>query len=67
MDTYITVQGDTWDLISYKVYGTSKHIGVLMQNNFNLLDTFMFSAGVEVNVPELNNEDSEDLPDWRKT
>ncbi|MGB8452726.1 MAG: tail protein X [Anaerocolumna sp.] len=66
MNTYITVQGDTWDLISYKAYGTSKHIGLLMQNNYNLLDTFIFSAGIEVIVPELTEEETGDLPDWRK-
>ena len=31
---YTTVQGDTWDLISYKVYGSEKYIGNLMQANF---------------------------------
>lgn len=65
MDIYITVQGDTWDKISYNVYGSSKYIGLLMQNNFDLLDTFIFSAGTEVNIPELTETDSEDIPDWR--
>jgi len=66
MDIYITKQGDTWDLISHNVYGTSKYIGLLMQNNFNLLDTFIFGAGTEVNIPELSEEKSEDIPEWRK-
>ncbi len=66
MDIYITKQGDTWDLISHNVYGTSKYIGLLMQNNFNLLDTFVFGAGTEVNIPELSEEESEDIPEWRK-
>ncbi|WFR55352.1 tail protein X [Anaerocolumna sp. AGMB13025] len=66
MSIYTTVQGDTWDLISYKVYGTSKHIGLLMQSNYNLLDTFIFSAGIEIMVPELTEEETDELPDWRK-
>ena len=66
MDTYITVQGDTWDMISYKVYGSSKYIGLLMESNYNLLDIFIFSAGVEVNVPELPEEEAADIPNWRK-
>lgn len=64
-DYYITVQGDTWDLISYKVYGDSKYIGILMQNNFDLLDIFIFSAGTEVYIPQLTQEESEDIPEWR--
>lgn len=66
MNTYITVQGDTWDLISYKVYGTSRHIGLLMENNYDLLDTFIFSAGIEIMVPELTEDQTDDLPEWRK-
>ncbi len=66
MNTYITVQGDTWDLISYKVYGTSRHIGLLMENNYDLLDTFIFGAGIEIMVPELTEDQTDDLPEWRK-
>ena len=66
MNTYITVQGDTWDMISFKVYGTSKYIGLLMENNYDLLDIFLFSAGIDVNVPELPEEEENDIPDWRK-
>jgi len=66
MNTYITVQGDTWDLISYKVFGTSKHIGLLMENNYDLLDTFIFGAGIEIMVPELTEDQTDDLPEWRK-
>lgn len=66
MDIYVTVQGDTWDLISYKVYGSSKHVGFLMENNYPLLDIFIFSAGTEVSIPELPEEESEDVPEWRK-
>lgn len=65
-EIYITVQGDTWDIISYKVYGDSKYIGYLMQNNFDLLDTFMFSSGIEVYIPALTEEESDSIPDWRK-
>jgi phage tail protein X len=65
MNTYITIQGDTWDKISFNVYGNSKYIGILMQNNFNLLDIFIFSAGTEVNIPELTEEEAEDIPEWR--
>lgn len=63
---YITEQGDTWDLISYKVYGDSKYMNHLMQNNFDLLNTFIFSAGTEVYVPQLTEKESEDIPEWRK-
>lgn len=66
MDIYTTIQGDTWDMISYKVYGSSKYIGLLMKNNYDLLDIFIFSAGIEINVPELQDSELDDIPEWRK-
>lgn len=65
MGIYITSQGDTWDIISYKVYGSEKYIGLLMQNNFKLLDIFQFSSGVEVYIPEIAEDNVQNLPDWR--
>ena len=51
-ETYKTIQGDTWDMISKKVYGAEKHMDFLMENNFPLLDIFIFPAGVCVNTPK---------------
>ena len=31
--TYSTVQGDMWDLISYRVYGTEKYVKNLLEAN----------------------------------
>ena len=44
--TYQTIQGDTWDMIAKKVYGAEKHMDYLMENNFPLLDYFIFPAGI---------------------
>ena len=64
--TYVTKQGDTWDLIAKKVYGAEKYLDHLMAHNFDLLDHFVFSAGIEVYVPDLPKEYLSDLPAWRK-
>lgn len=64
--TYTTIQGDTWDIISYNVYGDENYINILMENNYDLLDTFIFPAGVVVNIPEINDSPKvDDLPAWR--
>lgn len=65
-ETYITIQGDTWDMIAKYVYGAEKHLDFLMANNFPLLDYFVFPAGIEVNVPDLPKESLDDLPVWRR-
>lgn len=62
---YTTVQGDMWDSIAYQFYGDVKYIGLLMQNNTDLLDVYVFSAGTRIYIPELPAEENDDLPEWR--
>ena len=64
-DTYTTIQGDMWDSISYKVYGSEKYVGLLMKSNPTLLDIFIFGAGTVLSVPELEDEKESDMPSWR--
>jgi len=66
--TYTTKQGDAWDAIAFAVYGDERHTGWLMQNNFPHLDTFVFSAGVVLLVPDLPaSEAAAGMPIWRTT
>lgn len=66
MEFYRTKQGDTWDKIAYQVYGDEMKADVLMDNNPDLLDIFVFNAGTIVYIPTLEEEeDTEDAPDWR--
>ena len=58
---YTTVQGDMWDSIAYQFYGDTKYIGLLFENNQDLLDIFVFSAGTKVYIPELPDEEDEDI------
>lgn len=62
---YVTRQGECWDEVARAVYGSEKHTGFLMQNNMPLLDVAVFSAGTQLNTPELPKEET-DLPAWRK-
>lgn len=67
MGAYITVQGDTWDLIAYKVYGNENYADVLMQSNYPYLDFFVFPADIVLNVPEVSrSEDDFEIPEWRE-
>ena len=65
-NTYTTKQGDTWDMIAYRVYGDVKYTGWLKQNNFPHLDVFVFGAGVILQTPELpESEQLANMPIWR--
>lgn len=65
METYETVQGDTWDMIAKKVYGEERYAGYLMESNRLLLDYMIFPGGVVLSIPELTEEQDADLPIWR--
>lgn len=64
---YTTVQGDMWDLISYKVYGDVRFTDVLIAANPQYNKVLVFSAGIVLNVPEVEEHVSSDsLPPWKK-
>lgn len=63
--TYKTIQGDTWDLIAYKLFGSEKYMKNLIEANWPLLDVLIFSSGIELTVPDIPEEQDDDLPFWR--
>lgn len=67
MTEYVTSQGDTWDFIAYKIFGSESYMQQLMEANFDLLDTLIFPANVKIKVPEIGIDISNDVdqPSWR--
>ena len=47
-------------------YEDVKYIGLLLQNNLDLLEIYVFSAGTKVFIPEIPEEYDEDIPEWRR-
>lgn len=67
MTTYTTRQGDTWDMISYRLTGSPEQVIPLMHANSKYTETFIFPAGVVLDVPELNSIiDYDTLPPWKR-
>lgn len=67
MKTYITKQGDMWDLISHKIYGDVKYTDVLMRANIKYHKTYIFSAGVELVIPDVETASvASSLPPWKQ-
>ncbi|MEG2249905.1 MAG: tail protein X [Cetobacterium sp.] len=64
---YTTVLGDTFDLIASKMYGDSKAIKKIIDANSQYSGTFIFSAGIVLNIP-LNEEvsTSDNIAPWRR-
>ncbi len=66
MREYITVQGETWDLIALKVYGSEKYMTKLIEANPEHRETVFFSANVKLTVPEIETPVPEELPPWKR-
>lgn len=64
--TYTTKQGDRWDMIAYKLWGNEHYMSELLAANKQYRDVFIFSAGVELTVPEITEAASSVLPPWRR-
>lgn len=62
--TYTTQYGDTWDLISYDLFGTESRMDLLMQANYEHSDTLIFDSGIVLTVPDIPETLDTDLPFW---
>lgn len=65
-DTYTTTQGDMWDMIAYKSYGTESGMNVLLEANQQYTDIVIFPAGIQLTIPEYTEPLPNTLPPWRR-
>ena len=65
-DTYTSIQGDTWDMIAYKVYGRESAMTQLIEANSDLANIAIFPSGIKLVCPPVAPEVSRVLPPWRK-
>lgn len=65
-DTYTSIQGDTWDMIAYKVYGEESAMVQLIEANSDLANIAIFPSGVQITCPTIAPEASHILPPWRR-
>ncbi|UQZ90699.1 phage tail protein [Deltaproteobacteria bacterium Smac51] len=65
-EIYVTVQGDAWDAVAYRLWGNERLFMELIKANPDYMDTVIFPAGVELVIPS-RPEDlvKMELPPWR--
>lgn len=69
VDVYRTENGDTWDLIAYKIYGNELRMHELMRANVNLIGIAIFDANIPIIAPKLEKNDfstNSNLPPWKR-
>lgn len=63
---YVTNAGETWDTISLDFYGTPNKIAELIECNREYSDVLVFDAGIELNIPILEEEAPLTLAPWKR-
>ena len=67
--TYETRAMGTWDIIAKRVYGSEALMDQLIRANLQHRKTAFFSAGVVLNVPDIDTDSmefAENLPPWKR-
>lgn len=65
--TYTTIQGDMWDGIAKKVYGTENAVNVLLEANQQYHAVVVFSADIKLVIPDYKAQaNTSILPPWRR-
>ncbi len=66
MNTYTTRQGDMWDSIAFKLFGTTDYADDLMNANQQYRNYYTFPAGVVLSVPTVTQSVASTLPPWKQ-
>ena len=66
MPNYRTSQGDTWDIISYRLYKTEKKVAELIEANPQYREVVIFAANVVLNAPVITVVNTAPAPPWRQ-
>lgn len=67
MPNYVTVEGDTFDMLALTFYNQEKLASVIIQANPEYCDTLIFEAGIPLVIPDVAEVTlPESLPPWRR-
>ena len=65
--TITTVQGDMWDEVSERVYGSTQYTDALIAANPAHIRTYIFPSGVALDCPAVEEAmPPNSLPPWKK-
>lgn len=64
--TYRTISGDMWDKIAHEEMGSSFYVDKLMKANLEHIHYFVFPAGIALVIPDVEEEEVEELPEWKR-
>lgn len=64
MNSYTTIQGDTWDLIAYRLWGSEYLLPLLLEANQKYRHVHVFDGGINLLVPSIDTTNYTARPAW---
>jgi phage tail protein X len=64
--TYLTLEGDTFDCIALDFYGEETKSATIIQANLQHRKVIIFSAGIELMIPIIEESAADSLPPWKR-
>ncbi len=64
--TIITRSGESWDMISFRIYGDERHMHELMAANPQYCGVSFFPYGTELRGPDIVAPSGPNLPPWKR-
>ncbi len=64
MSSYTTIQGDTWDLIAYRLWGSEYLLPLLLEENPKYRHVHVFDGGINLQVPDVDTTNYTARPAW---
>ena len=62
-----TIQGDTWDILSIRAYGSTEFMDELIKANPDQRLVVIFPADVEIAVPAIDTAQTvQSMPPWKR-
>lgn len=61
---YQTIQGDTWDLIAYRIWGSEYLLPLLLEANPEHRHMHVFDGSIKLNIPEVDTTVYTPRPAW---
>jgi len=63
---YTTMAGDTWDILALDAYNDELKSSIIIQANPQYSNVLVFSAGIVLKIPIIEDTVAETLPPWKK-
>lgn len=63
---YLTVEGDTFDIVALDMYDDEFKSHLIMQANPKYIHYIQLPAGVTLKIPIIEDEPADTLPPWKR-